>query len=122
MTADVLAATTSTSEAVTFWILAPIALGAAIGMVLSRHAVHAALLLVLDFFCLAVFYAVQDAPFLAAVQVIVYAGAIMVLFLFVLMLIGVDTNESLVETLRGHRIASVVVGLGTAGLLVTAIG
>jgi NADH-quinone oxidoreductase subunit J len=91
-------------------------------MVLARNAVHAALLLVLDFFCLAVFYAAQDAPFLAAVQVIVYAGAIMVLFLFVLMLIGVDANESLIETLRGHRIASLVVGLGTAGVLVGLIG
>ena len=113
---------TSVAEAVVFWVLAPVALGSAILMVLSRNAVHAALLLVLDFFCLAVFYAAQDAPFLAAVQVIVYAGAIMVLFLFVLMLIGVDANESLIETLRGHRIASLVVGLGIAGLLAGLIG
>jgi NADH-quinone oxidoreductase subunit J len=113
---------TSVPEAVVFWVLAPVALGSAILMVLARNAVHAALLLVLDFFCLAVFYAAQDAPFLAAVQVIVYAGAIMVLFLFVLMLIGVDANESLIETLRGHRIASLVVGLGTAGVLVGLIG
>jgi NADH-quinone oxidoreductase subunit J len=113
---------TSTAEAVIFWILAPVALGSAIAMVFARSAVHAALLLVLDFFCLAVFYAVQDAPFLAVVQVIVYTGAIMILFLFVLMLIGVDAHESLRETLRGHRIASLVVGLGLAGLLVAAIG
>ena len=113
---------TSVAEAVIFWILAPVALGSAIAMVFARNAVHAALLLVLDFFCLAVFYAVQDAPFLAAVQVIVYAGAIMVLFLFVLMLIGVDANESLTETLRGHRIASIVVGIGIGALLVGAIG
>src|SRR5664280_113587 len=91
-TATVLAASpqTSVSQAVVF----------------SRHAVHAALLLVVDFFCLAVLYAAQDAPFLAAVQVIVYTGAIMILFLFVLMLVGVDSSDSLVETLRGQRVAA----------------
>lgn len=113
---------TSVAEAVVFWVLAPIALGSAIAMVFAKSAVHAALLLVLDFFCLAVFYAVQEAPFLAAVQVIVYTGAIMILFLFVLMLIGVDAQESLRETLRGHRIAAGVVGLGLAVLLIGAIG
>jgi NADH-quinone oxidoreductase subunit J len=113
---------TSVAEAVVFWVLAPVALGSAIAMVFARNAVHAALLLVLDFFCLAVFYAAQDAPFLAAVQVIVYAGAIMVLFLFVLMLIGVDANESLVETLRGQRIAAVVVGLALGAVVIGAIG
>jgi NADH-quinone oxidoreductase subunit J len=113
---------TSTAEAVVFWVLAPIALGSAIAMIFARSAVHAALLLVAVFFCLAVFYAAQDAPFLAAVQIIVYTGAIMILFLFVLMLIGVDAHESLRETLRGHRIAGVVVGLGLAGMLVGAIG
>ncbi|MDQ1713451.1 MAG: NADH-quinone oxidoreductase subunit [Frankiaceae bacterium] len=113
---------TTVAEAVVFWVLAPVALGSAIAMVLARNAVHAALLLVLDFFCLAVFYAAQDAPFLAVVQIIVYAGAIMVLFLFVLMLVGVDAEDSLVETLRGHRIASLAIGLGTAGVLIAAIG
>jgi NADH-quinone oxidoreductase subunit J len=113
---------TPVAEAVVFWVLAPIALAAAVGMVLARNAVHAALLLVLDFFCLAVFYAAQDAPFLAAVQVIVYAGAIMVLFLFVLMLIGVDANESLVETLRGQRVAALLAGLAIGIVLVGAIG
>ena len=113
---------TSVAEAVVFWVLAPVALGSAIAMVFAKSAVHAALLLVLDFFCLAVFYAAQDAPFLAAVQIIVYTGAIMILFLFVLMLIGVDAHESLRETLRGHRIASLVVGLGLGGVLIGAIG
>lgn len=112
----------STGEAIAFYILAPIALGSAIAMVLSRNAVHAALFLVLDFFCLAAFYAMQEAPFLAAVQVIVYTGAIMILFLFVLMLVGVDSSDSLVETLRGQRIASLAIGVGFAGLLVFAIG
>jgi NADH-quinone oxidoreductase subunit J len=113
---------TNNAEAVLFWVLAPVALGSAILTVLSRKAVHAALWLVLVFFCLAVFYAAQDAPFLAAVQVIVYTGAIMVLFLFVLMLVGVDNSDSLVETIKGQRIAAVVAGLGFVGLLLGAVG
>jgi NADH-quinone oxidoreductase subunit J len=109
---------TGTTEAVIFWILAPAAVAAAFGMVLSRNAVHAALWLVLVMFCLAVFYVIQDAPFLGLVQVIVYAGAIMVLFLFVIMLIGVDFSDSLTETLRGQRPAAIVLGLGFAGMLI----
>jgi NADH-quinone oxidoreductase subunit J len=112
---------TRTGEAVTFYILAPVAVGAALALVLAKNAVHAALLLVVDLFCLAVFYAMQDAPFLAAVQVIVYAGAIMILFLFVLMLVGVDSSDSLLETIRGQRAASGILGLGFLGLLVGVI-
>ena len=108
-------------ETFLFWTLGPVAVMAALGMVFSRNAVHGALLLVLDFFCFAVFYAEESAPFLAAVQVIVYAGAIMVLFLFVLMLVGVDSSDSLVETLRGQRLASVIFVFGMGGLLSTAI-
>jgi NADH-quinone oxidoreductase subunit J len=97
---------TTMAEAVVFWILAPVALGSAIAMVFSRNAVHAALLLVLDFFCLAVFYAAQDAPFLAVVQVIVYAGAIMVLFLFVIMLLNlqhaVEPNTRPIQQFLGY--------------------
>jgi NADH-quinone oxidoreductase subunit J len=109
---------TSTAEAWIFWLLAPVAIIGAFGMVLSRNAVHAALWLVLTMFCLAVFYVVEDAPFLGLVQVIVYAGAIMVLFLFVIMLIGVDFSDSLTETLRGQRPAAIVLGLGFAGMLI----
>jgi NADH-quinone oxidoreductase subunit J len=86
-------------------------------MVLSRNAVHAALFLAGVMLCLAGLYAVQDAPFLAAVQVIVYTGAILMLFLFVLMLVGVDSSDSLVETLRGQRVAALVLGVGFVGLL-----
>ncbi len=111
-----------TAEAVAFWVLAPVAVVAALWMILSRHAVHAALLLAVVMLCLATFYAVLDAPFLAFVQVIVYTGAIMMLFLFVLMLVGVDAADSLVETLRGQRVAAALLGLGFAGLLITAIG
>ncbi len=90
-------------EAFLFWILAPIAVGAALGMVLARSAVHAALLLAIVMLCLAAFYTAENAPFLAVVQVVVYTGAVLMLFLFVLMLIGVDSMDSLVETLRGQR-------------------
>ncbi|MBL7496071.1 NADH-quinone oxidoreductase subunit J [Frankia sp. CNm7] len=113
---------TSTGEALTFWIIAPIAVIGALGMVLARSAVHGALMLVANLFCVAVCYLLQDAPFLGFVQIVVYTGAIMVLFLFVLMLIGVDSTESLVETLRGQRLAAAVLGLGFAGLLVFPLG
>ena len=112
----------STGEAIAFWVFAPLATIAALGMVLSRNAVHAALFLAAVMLCLAGLYAAQDAPFLAAVQVIVYTGAILMLFLFVLMLVGVDSADSLVETLRGQRVAALLVGLGFAGLLMGAIG
>ncbi|MGF7236124.1 MAG: NADH-quinone oxidoreductase subunit J [Frankia sp.] len=108
---------TGSGEQVVFWILAPIAVLAAFGMVLARNAVHGALMLIVDLFCLAIFFMLQSAPFLGFVQIIVYAGAIMVLFLFVLMLIGVDTSDSLVETLRGQRAAAIVLGIGFAGLI-----
>jgi NADH-quinone oxidoreductase subunit J len=112
---------TSTGEAVVFWFLAPVALAAALGMVLSKNTVHAALWLVLVMFCLAVFYVVQEAPFLGAVQVIVYAGAIMVLFLFVVMLVGVDYSESLTETLRGQKVTAVLLAVGFGALLLLPI-
>jgi len=70
---------------------------------------------------LAVLYAVQDAPFLFAVQIIVYTGAILMLFLFVLMLVGVDASDSVIETIRGQRIASILVGLVFAALLVLGV-
>jgi NADH-quinone oxidoreductase subunit J len=112
---------TSTGEAVVFWFLGPVALAAAFAMILSKNTVHAALWLVLVMFCLAVFYVVQEAPFLGAVQVIVYAGAIMVLFLFVVMLVGVDYSESLTETLRGQRLTAVLLAVGFGGLLLLPI-
>ncbi len=113
---------TSAGEAVAFWVLAPVAVLCALGLVLSRNAVHAALLLVVVMFSLASFYALQAAPFLAAVEIIVYAGAIMILFLFVLMLVGVDASDSLVETLRGQRVASIALCAGLIALLTAVIG
>ena len=114
-------AAVSTGEAITFWVLGPLCVVAALMMVLSRNAVHAALFLAGVMLSLAGLYAAQDAPFLAAVQVIVYTGAVLMLFLFVLMLVGVDSSDSLVETLRGQRVAALLVGLGFAGLLIGAI-
>jgi NADH-quinone oxidoreductase subunit J len=116
----VLAATASEqAELIVFVVLAPLALVSAVGMVLSRNAVYSALLLVVNFFCLAGFYVLLEAQFVAAVQVIVYAGAIMVLFLFVLMLLGVDREEVVQETIRGQRPAAVLL---TLGLLVVIVG
>ena len=121
MTATLLAAS-DTGEVIGFWVLAPLAVIAATAMVFAKNTVHAALFLAGVMLSFAGLYALQDAPFLAAVQVIVYTGAILMLFLFVLMLVGVDSSDSLVETLRGQRVAAFVVGLGFAGLLIGAIG
>jgi len=107
---------------IAFWILAPIMVTAALGILFVRKAVHAALLLAVVMISLAVLYAVLEAPFLFAVQIIVYTGAIMMLFLFVLMLVGVDASDSVVETIRGQRVLAVVGGLLLAAVLVTAIG
>ncbi len=104
----------------TFWILAPIMVIAALGILFVRKAVHAALLLAVVMISLAVLYAVLDAPFLFAVQIIVYTGAILMLFLFVLMLVGVDASDSVVETIKGQRVMAGVVGLIFGAVLVAA--
>ncbi|MEU0518888.1 NADH-quinone oxidoreductase subunit J [Streptosporangium sp. NPDC006007] len=109
-------------ETITFWVLATVSVSAALGLVFSRKAVYSALMLGVVMLSLAVLYAVQDAPFLAAVQIIVYTGAVMMLFLFVLMLVGVDSADSLVETIKGQRIWAAVAGLGFAALLALAVG
>jgi NADH-quinone oxidoreductase subunit J len=111
----------STGEAVTFWILGPIALAGALGMVFARNAVHSALGLIVTMFSLAVLYLAGQAPFLGFVQIIVYTGAVMMLFLFVLMLVGRDSSDAVVELLRGQRFVGALLGVGLAGLLVAAI-
>ncbi len=100
---------------IVFWVFAPISIASAVAMLFQRNAVHAALFLIVNFFTLAVFYLVLGAPFLFAVQIIVYAGAIMVLFLFVIMLLGVVREESLVERLKGQRPMAIALGLGLSG-------
>jgi NADH-quinone oxidoreductase subunit J len=112
----------STGEAVAFWILGPVALLGALGMVLARNAVHSALCLVMTMLSLGALYMAQGAPFLGFVQIIVYTGAVMMLFLFVLMLVGRDSSDSVVEVLRGQRTAALGFGLGLAVLLVGAVG
>ncbi|MDX6307571.1 MAG: NADH-quinone oxidoreductase subunit [Nocardioidaceae bacterium] len=106
---------------IVFWVLAPIMVICAVGMVAVRNAVHSAVLLAVVMVSLAIMYAVQDAPFLFAVQIIVYTGAVLMLFLFVLMLVGVDSADSLVETLRGQRAAAGVAGVLLAILLILGI-
>lgn len=106
---------------IAFWVLAPVMVVAALGMVFTRKAVHCALLLAVVMISLAVLYAVQDATFLFAVQIIVYTGAILMLFLFVLMLVGVDASDSLVETIRGQRALAAIVGLAFGLLLVLGV-
>jgi NADH-quinone oxidoreductase subunit J len=107
---------------VLFWILAVLAVCAALGMILVRQAVHCALMLAVVMLCLAVMYAMQGAPFLAFVQVIVYTGAVLMLFLFVVMLIGVTSADSLKETIRGQRLWAGLAGIGFVVLLVIGIG
>jgi NADH-quinone oxidoreductase subunit J len=99
---------------VVFWVFAPVSVASAIGMLTRRNAIHAALFLVVNFFCLSVMYLLLDAPFLFAVQVIVYAGAIMVLFLFVIMLLGVDRGDDLRERLVAQRPLAIALGAGVA--------
>jgi NADH-quinone oxidoreductase subunit J len=117
-----LAATASEqAELIVFIVLAPLSVVTALGMVLSRNAIYSALLLVVNFFCLAGFYVLLEAQFVAAVQVIVYAGAIMVLFLFVLMLLGTGNEVAITERLRGQRPAAVLLSLGLLVAVVAAI-
>ena len=111
-----------TGDQVAFWVCAPIMVVLALGMVIARKPVHSALCIAGVMIGLAVLYAAQDAPFLFVVQIIVYTGAILMLFLFVVMLVGVDSRDSIVEILKGHRIASLLAALGFAILIMLAIG
>jgi NADH-quinone oxidoreductase subunit J len=111
----------TTGEAISFWVLGPIALLGALGMIFAKNAVHSALFLVLTMLSLGVMYMVQQAPFLGFVQIIVYTGAIMMLFLFVLMMVGRESSDSVVEVLRGQRLAATVLGVGLAGIVVGAV-
>ena len=105
----------NTGETITFWVCATLAVIGALGTVLSRNAVHSALFIAMTMINLAILYVAQDAPFLGMVQIIVYTGAVMMLFVFVLMVVGVDASDSLVETLKGQR---VLAGVAFVGFLV----
>lgn len=108
-------------QAAVFWILAPLALAGGLGMVLARNAIHSALLLACTMLSLGVLYMLQEGVFIGFVQMIVYTGAIMMLFLFVIMLAGRDSSDSLVETLRGQRLAAIGLGVAMAVLLCTGL-
>ncbi len=109
-------------ELVVFVFAAAMILVGAIGVIVRNNPVHAALSLVLTLFGIAVLFVAQEAHFLAAVQVIVYAGAIVVLFLFVIMLLGVDRTEDItIEPFRIQRPLAAIVGLGVIGLVVASV-
>jgi NADH-quinone oxidoreductase subunit J len=113
---------TSTGEAAQFWILAPLAVAGGIGTVLMRRAVHSALCLAGTMVILALFYLANGAYFLGVVQIVVYTGAVMMLFLFVLMLVGVSATDSLKGTLRGQWWLAAGCGLGLGILLIAGLG
>jgi len=105
----------------TYALLAPVTIVAALGLLVVRKAVHAALCLAVVMIGLAMLYASLDAPFLFAVQIVVYTGAILMLFLFVIMLVGVDTSDSLKETIAGQRFLAALLGLVLGIVLVTGV-
>jgi NADH-quinone oxidoreductase subunit J len=112
---------THTPEAVLFWFLAPLIVLAALGMLFAKKAVHSALFLAWIMISLAIFFIAEQALFLGIVQIVVYTGAVMMLFLFILMLVGVDSSDSLKETIKGQRAASILVSLGIGGLFLSII-
>ena len=113
---------TGLGEQVLFWVLAPISVMAALGLILAKKAVHAAIGMALVMINLGIFYIAQEADFLGIIQIFVYTGAVIMLFLFVLMLVGVDSSDSLVETLKGQKWASLILVFGLGALIFSAIG
>ncbi|MFI2413440.1 NADH-quinone oxidoreductase subunit J [Streptomyces sp. NPDC018947] len=122
MTAQLAAYSTSTGEAVQFWILGTVAVIGALCTVFMKKAVHSALCLAGTMIVLAVFYLANGAYFLGIVQIVVYTGAVMMLFLFVVMLVGVTAADSLKETIKGQRWLALASGLGFGILLIAGIG
>ena len=116
------ASAADTTRGITFWLLAIISVAAGLGMVLARRAVHCAVLLAVVMLSLAVLYAMLGAPFLAFVQVIVYTGAVLMLFLFVMMIVGISSADSIIETIRGQRLAAALAGIGLLVLLTFIVG
>jgi NADH-quinone oxidoreductase subunit J len=109
-------------ETALFFVVAPLMVLGSLGLLFVRKAVHAALCMALVMVSLGIVYLAQQAPFLGVVQIFVYTGAVMMLFLFVLMLVGIDSSDSLVETIKGQRFLAVVFGLGIAVLLLAVLG
>ena len=110
-----------TGESILFWVLAPLAVMSSLGMLFMKKAVHSAILLAWVMITLAIFYIALEAPFLGIVQIVVYTGAVMMLFLFILMLVGVDSSDSLVEKIKGLRPVAIVTALAFSATLITFI-
>ncbi len=108
-------------ESALFWILAPLAVLASVAMLFMKKAVHSAILLAWVMITLAIFYIALEAPFLGIVQIVVYTGAVMMLFLFILMLVGVDSSDSLVEKIKGIRSVAIFTALAFSLTLITFI-
>ncbi|MEI2776707.1 MAG: NADH-quinone oxidoreductase subunit J [Tetrasphaera sp.] len=113
---------TGTGEAVAFWILGTVAVLGAVTLLFARKTVYAAMGMAVVMLILGIFYIEHGAPFLGVVQIFVYSGAVMMLFLFVLMFVGVDSSDSLIETIKGQRWMAALLSLGLAVMLVGAIG
>ena len=111
-----------TGQVVAFWIFAPLSIAGALGMVIARKPVHSAISLAGMMVALGCLYASLDAPFLFVAQIIVYTGAIMMLFLFTMMIVGVDTTDSLIETLRGQRVAAAIFVFAFAAFIIVVAG
>lgn len=110
------------AESTLFFFLAPLTVIGALALLFARKAVHAAMGMALTMVGMGVFYITQNAEFLGIIQIFVYSGAVMMLFLFVVMLVGVDSSDSLVETIRGQKTAGLLLGLALAALGLAAIG
>jgi NADH-quinone oxidoreductase subunit J len=115
-------AAAETTRLLIYWVLAIASVAAALGMVLARRAVHCALLLAIVMLSLSVFYLMNGAPFLALVQIIVYTGAVLMLFLFVLMIVGITAADSIIETIRGQRMWAALTGIAMLVLLSLVVG
>jgi NADH-quinone oxidoreductase subunit J len=111
-----------TTRLLVYWVLAITSVTAALGMILARRAVHCAILLAVVMLSLAVMYDMLGAPFLAFVQIIVYTGAVLMLFLFVLMIVGITAADSIIETIRGQRLWAAIGGIALLVLLILVIG
>ena len=109
------------AESTLFWFAAPLSVFGALTLLFARKAVHAAMGMALTMIVLGVFYITEQADFLGIIQIFVYSGAVMMLFLFVVMLVGVDSSDSLVETIRGQRVAGLLFGLALMALSIAAV-
>ncbi|MEY4311668.1 MAG: hypothetical protein RLZZ571_438 [Actinomycetota bacterium] len=108
-------------ESIVFWVTAISSVAGAIGMIVSRKAVHSALWVAFAMINIAILYFSLEAVFLGTTQIVVYTGAVMMLFLFVLMIVGVDSSDSLLETIKGQRLVASLFGVAFGGLLIAGI-